>query len=215
MWCCKWSHPRSLEYSKLQLYFMQSFSMSFQITFQSETLTTMTVEMFLTTVQSHMSLQTDLPSECLPTDRINKALSTTLYHKVSHKVPSDSERFLMYCTYLGFDTSVYHKIKLNCTLSDKPFVTLCTQLKMNFRMYPRMVSWGPFCVKCTMHVLHKYGFLSICVLTSLSKFGFIIKTPHIQSTRAYPMCVSVLIYIRFAPESFTTQTTTGRQLHSM
>jgi len=66
--------------------------MSIQITFQSETLTTMTGEMFLTTVQSHMSLQTDLPSERIPSDRTHKALSTTLYHKVSHKVPSDSER---------------------------------------------------------------------------------------------------------------------------
>jgi len=61
---------------------MQSFSMSFQITFQSETLTTMTVEIFLTSVQSHVSLQTDLPSECLPTDRTHKALSTPLYHKI-------------------------------------------------------------------------------------------------------------------------------------
>ena len=42
-----------------------------------------------------------------------------------------------------------------------------------------------------MHVWHKYGFLSICVLTSLTKFGFIMKIPHIQSTRTYPLCVTL------------------------
>jgi hypothetical protein len=74
-WWVSGSHHRSLEYFKLLFYLTQSFSMSFQITFQSETVTTMTVEMFLTTVQSHVSLQSDLPSECLPTDQHTKPFS--------------------------------------------------------------------------------------------------------------------------------------------
>jgi len=56
MCCCvSGSHPIRLEYFKLLFYVVQSFSMSFQITFQSETLTTMTLEQFLTSVQSHVS----------------------------------------------------------------------------------------------------------------------------------------------------------------
>jgi len=51
MCCCvNRSLHRSLQYFKLLFYIMQSFSMSFQITFQSETLTTMTVESFLISV---------------------------------------------------------------------------------------------------------------------------------------------------------------------
>jgi hypothetical protein len=88
---------------------MQSFSMSLQITFQSATLTTITLERFLSSVQSNVSLQTDVPSERLPTDPKHKAIFTTLYHKMSHKVPSDSESLLKCCTCVWFVTSVNPK----------------------------------------------------------------------------------------------------------
>jgi len=53
MCCCvNRSHPKTLEYFKSLFYCMQSFSMSFQIMFQSETVTTMTVERFLCAVYS-------------------------------------------------------------------------------------------------------------------------------------------------------------------
>ena len=66
------NHGESLK-SRI-FYFMQSFSMCFQITFQGETFTTMTMGMFLPSVQSHMSLQTDL-SECLSTHQTHKHFS--------------------------------------------------------------------------------------------------------------------------------------------
>jgi hypothetical protein len=46
IWCCNGLHPIRLEYFKLLFYIMQSFSMSLQITFHSETLTTTTLESF-------------------------------------------------------------------------------------------------------------------------------------------------------------------------
>ena len=103
-WCAavSTSHPRRFEHFKLLFYYMQSFSLSFQIIFQSETPTTMMVEKFLATVQCHISLPTGLPSECLPTDWTHKALFTTLDHKVLHNVPTVSERHLTCCTCLGF-----------------------------------------------------------------------------------------------------------------
>ena len=113
MWCCNGLRPIRLEYFKLLFYCMQSFIMSFQIMFRSETVTTMTVEMFLTSVQSHMSLQTGLLSECLPTDQTHKALFTTLYHTISHKVPSLRERLLKCYTCVWFFTSVNPKWRLN------------------------------------------------------------------------------------------------------
>jgi hypothetical protein len=78
MYCCvNGPHPRRLWYFKSLFYFMQSFSKSFQIMFQSE-IHHNDGGKLSHSVQSHMSLQTDLPSECLPTDRTHKALFTTL-----------------------------------------------------------------------------------------------------------------------------------------
>ena len=54
---------------------MQSFSLSLQIMFQVEILTPLTVEMFLTTVQSNVSLKADLPRECLAPDKHTKPFS--------------------------------------------------------------------------------------------------------------------------------------------
>jgi hypothetical protein len=120
--CISGSHPRRLAYFKLLFYVMQSLSMFFQNTLQSETLTTITVERFLTSVQSIVSLQTDLPSECLPTDWTHKTLFTRLYHKMLHKVTSESERLLIFGICVCFVSSVNTDIKVKCILSDKTFV---------------------------------------------------------------------------------------------
>ena len=69
------------------------------------------VDKFLTSLQSNVSFQIDLLSECLLTDRTHKALFTTLYHKMSHKAPSVSERLPTCCTCVWFFTSVSPKMK--------------------------------------------------------------------------------------------------------
>jgi len=78
------------------------------------------VERFLTTVQSHMSLQTDLPNECIPTDRTHKALFTTLYHKTLHKLPSESERFWHIAHVYGLSAVCIIKLSLIALWVIKP-----------------------------------------------------------------------------------------------
>ena len=59
-------------------------------------------------VQSNVSLQTDLPTECLPTYQHTKTFSPHCI--MSHKVPSVSERLLTGCACVWLVTSVNYKL---------------------------------------------------------------------------------------------------------
>ena len=72
---CQWVTSQETWIPQITILLHAVFQYVFQFTFQNEILTTMTVEMFLTTVQPHMSLQADLSSKCLPTDKHTKHFS--------------------------------------------------------------------------------------------------------------------------------------------
>jgi hypothetical protein len=141
-------------------------------------------------VQYHVSLQTDLPSLCLPTDQTHKSLFTTLYHKTSHKLLSVSDRLLTCCTCVRFVTNVNARMRVKYTLSDQTFVRHFTLVGMIIGMYPRTFSSkAPVLVKCTPNVWHGHGFSAVCVLTLISEFGHIIKTfPHTDHMCTYSVC---------------------------
>jgi len=165
--------------------------MSFQITFQSETLTTMTVERFLTTVQSDVSLHTDLPSECLPTDRTHKALFTTLYHNMSHKVPSDSERFWHVAPVYSLSPVCIIKFRLIALWVIKNLLHIEHRWGRSLACILEWLVKAPFCVKCTTHVWHKYSSLQYVFSHHYPNLDLLWRPPYIQSTRAYPPCVTL------------------------
>jgi hypothetical protein len=96
------------------------------------------VEKFLTSFQSHMSLQTDLPSECLPTDQHTKPFSPHCIIRCHIKY-SASERLLTCCKCVWFCTIVNPEMKVKCAVSDKTFVTHWTPVGTIVGMYRRNV----------------------------------------------------------------------------
>jgi hypothetical protein len=90
-------------------------------------------------VQSYVSLQTDLPTECLPTDQHTKPFSPHCIITCHIKYPL-SVRILTCCTCVLFVTSVNTKMKVKSAVSDKTFVTHWTLVGTIVCMYPRMFS---------------------------------------------------------------------------
>jgi hypothetical protein len=127
---------------------MQSFSMSFHIAFQNETLTTMTVEMFLCAVYSLTRLfKLICPMNAFPQTKHTKQFGPDCIIRISHTVPSVSERLLTCCTFVCFVTTINARMKVKCGFNNKTFVTQRTLVGMIIGTYPRMFSLGPFIVQ--------------------------------------------------------------------
>ena len=118
----------------------------------------------------------------------HKAIFTTLYHKMSGKIRSDSER-------------IWHVEHVYCLSSVWILTLRLSALWVTKHLLHTERWWGRslaciveclvkacFCVKCTLYVRHKYGFSPACVLTSIYKFGFILNnSPHTEHTFLYPV----------------------------
>jgi len=97
---------------------MQSFSMSFHITFQNETLTTMTVEMFLCAVYSLTCLfKLICPLNAFPQTEHTKQFRPDCIIRISHTVPSVSESLLTCCTFVCFVTTMNVRMKVKYGLT--------------------------------------------------------------------------------------------------
>ena len=132
---------------------MQSFSMSFHITFQNETLTTMTVEMFLCAVYSLTCLfKLICPLNAFPQTEHRKQFGPECIIRISHTVPSVSERLLTCCTFVCFVTTMNARMKVKCGLIDKTFVTQRSLVGMIIGTYPRMCSLCPFVVQVLVSI---------------------------------------------------------------
>jgi hypothetical protein len=158
--------------------------MPFQITFQSETLTTMTVEKFLCAV---LCVSSNWSAHWMPSHRpTHKALFTTLYHYMSHKVPSFSENsdMLHMCTVwiLKWRLSVLWVIKRLLHTEQWWGRSLVCILECSVKV--------PFCVRCT----HMYGrdrvSLQHVFWHDYFNSEMLWRPSHIHSIYANPLCAT-------------------------
>ena len=164
--------------------------MFFQIRFQIETLTTKTVERFLTTVQSNVSLQTDLPSECLPTDQHTKHFLPQCIIRWHIKYPLRVKGFWHVARVYGLSPVWILKLRLSAFWEIKRLL--------------HIEHWWGWSLACILECLVKplsvwsaqlmYGTNMVSLQYVFSRpypnLDLFWRPPHIHSTRSYPLCVT-------------------------
>ena len=139
-------------------------------------------------VQSNVSLQTDLPSECLPTDQHTKPFSPHCIIRCHMKYLLSVKGFLL--SVKGFwhvahlyDLSSVWLLKWRLIVLWVIKCLLYTELRWG-RSLVCIVEWlvkVPFCMQCTPHVWQRCNCSPVCVLTWLSKLWHVVKAfPHTQ-----------------------------------
>ena len=150
----------------------------------------MTVEWFLTSVESHVSLQNDLLSERLPTDRTHKAFFTRVHCKMSLNIPSVCEQYMWHVVHVySFSPVWILKLRLSVLWVTKHFLHTEHWLGRSLACILEWFVKAHFCVKGTPHVWYRYGFIPVCVLTWLFKFGHVVKNfLYMKNKYPPPVC---------------------------